>query len=231
MAYWIAESLSPSERGSVSLSELIPRGYAAYARVFHPACLDGAPGQGVRWSSVASWTGRTVHPAMQFARIAGLSGDPNEDPPWGRLPERGSIPEKECRTLASVLQGFTSTPYRCFFCLWDGYGNIDRRLLRVADRVRTPGRTYLLFRGPLPAVTSFLDDRMDWGDSPNIWWPEDRAWCVSTDIDLYSTYVGGSLECIKDIVSNPDLEALSTSIDARVDLDGDLVNEVLGKEK
>ena len=30
------------------------------------------------------------------------------------------------------------------------------------------------------------------GHSPSIWWPEDRAWCVATDIDLFDTYVGGS---------------------------------------
>ena len=43
-----------------------------------------------------------------------------------------------------------------------------------------------------------------WGHSPNIWWPEDHAWCVATDIDLFDTYVGGSRECIKAILSDPD---------------------------
>jgi hypothetical protein len=28
---------------------------------------------------------------------------------------------------------------------------------------------------------------------PNPWWPEDRAWCVATEIDLPYTYVGGPL--------------------------------------
>ena len=63
-----------------------------------------------------------------------------------------------------------------------------------------------------------------WGHSPNIWWPEDRTWCVATDIDLYDTYVGGSLECIEAIMSNPDLEALPTTLDARLDLFGDTIN-------
>jgi len=55
---------------------------------------------------------------------------------------------------------------------------------------------------------------IDWGDSPNIWWPEDRAWCVATDIDLYDTYVGGSQECIEAVLGNLELEALPTTLDA-----------------
>ena len=45
-----------------------------------------------------------------------------------------------------------------------------------------------------------------------------------TDIDLYDTYVGGSVECIEAIMSNPDLEALLTTLDARLDLGGDTIN-------
>ena len=221
-ARWVEESVSEFGR----VRALAPERFPAYARVFHPAYLDtGLP---VRWSTVASWTGRTVHPLMQFERIADLSEDPEylyKDPPWGSLPEHGSIPEPECRTLVSVLREFTSTPEECFFCLWEGYGNIDTRLYKASSRVRSPGRDYLLFRGPLDAVTSFLN-RVDgfWGDSPNIWWPKDRAWCVATDIDLFDSYVGGTEDCIKAILNNPALEALPTTPDARVDLLADEIN-------
>ena len=33
-----------------------------------------------------------------------------KDPPWGFLPQHGSIPEEECRTLVNLLRKFTSTP-------------------------------------------------------------------------------------------------------------------------
>ena len=142
----------------------------------------------------------------------------------GALDSR-SIPERECRTLVEVLKIFTSTPSNCFFFLWEGYGNIDTRLYKGSSRVRAPGRDYLLFRGPIDAITAFLaGDGPFWGDSPNIWWPEDRAWCVATDIDLYDTYVGGSEDCIEAVLSHPDLEALPTAIDARLDLHGDTIN-------
>ena len=148
-----------------------------------------------------------------------------QDPPWGFLPQRGSIPERECRTLVEVLRGFSSTPGSCRFCLWEGYGNIDTRLYKASSRVRAPGRDYLLFRGPIDAIMAFLaGDGPFWGDSPNIWWPEDRSWCVATDIDLLDTYVGGSKECIEAVLRNPDLEALPTTSDAQLDLGGDAIN-------
>ena len=211
-----------------TLRSLLPNGFPAYARVFHPAYLGDSEDRPVRWSTVASWAGRTAHPLMQFERIAGLSEDPRvmyKDPPWGSHPQIGSIPEAECRTMVKVLRGFTSTPGICYFCLWEGYGNIDTRLYKAGSRVRAPGRDYLLFRGPLDAIMAFLEgDGPFWGDSPNIWWPDDRAWCVATDIDLYDTYVGGSQECIEAVLSSPDLETLPTTLDARLDLDGDTIN-------
>ena len=165
---------------------------------------------------------------MQFDRIAGLKEDTGviyPDQSWGSHPQVGSIPEEECRTLVRKLTDFTSTPGRCFFCLWEGHGNIDTRIYKEDSRVRAPGRGYLLFRGPLGAVMSFLrGDGPFWGDSPNIWLPEDRAWCVATDINPYDTYVGGSQECIEAILSSPDLEALPTTLDAGLDLDADTIN-------
>ena len=154
-ARWVEERLSAFG----TLRSLLPEGFAAYARIFHPAYLNRDEERPVRWSTVAEWTGRTVHPLMQFERIAGLSEDPHDmykDPPWGSLPKDGSIPERECRTLAEVLRSLTSTPDSCFFCLWEGYGNIDTRLYKASSRVRAPGRDYLLFRGPIDAIMAFL---------------------------------------------------------------------------
>ncbi len=223
-ARWVEESLS--EFGKVR--SLLPEGFPAYARVFHPAYLDDNHQQPVQWSTIASWTGRTVHPLMQFERIANLSenhGDIYKDPPWGLVPEHGSIPANECRALVDALRGFTSTPDECYFCLWEGYGYLAQGLYKAASRVRGEGRNYLLFRGPIESVVTFLEgERPFWADTPNIWWPADRAWCVATDIDLYDTYVGGSDECIEAIMSHPELEALPADLDARLDLGADTIN-------
>ncbi len=223
-ARWVEESLSDFAK----VGGLVPQGFSAYARMFHPAYLDDNQEQPVRWSTIASWTGRTVHPLMQFERIANLSeghGDIYKDPPWGLVPRHGSIPERECRTLIDVLRGFTSTPDRCYFGLWEGYGYLAQSLYKESSRVRAPERKYLLFRGPLEGVMSFLiGEHPFWGDTPSIWWPADRAWCVATDIDLYDTYVGGSEECIEAILSNPELEVLPATLDARLGAGADIIN-------
>ena len=226
---WVEKRISDS--GMSTVSSLLPNGFPAYARVFHPAYLNDDEEQPVRWSTVASWTGRTVHPQMQFQRVAGLPEGPhiNEpDPPWGSHPTVGSIPEAECRTLVETLRGFTATPDSCYFCLWEGWGSIDTRLYKAGSRVRAPHRDHLLFHGPIDAIMAFFATdwprRSVWSNSPNIWWPKDRSWCVATDIDLCHTYIGGSRECIEAILSHLDLEALPTTLDASTYLISDTIN-------
>jgi hypothetical protein len=91
----------------------------------------------------------------------------------------------------------------------------------TAERLTGVGRDYVLYAGPLSAVTSFY-----WGhwDSVNIWWPEDRKWCVATDIDLDSTYVGGSEACIEALVNDAWFEVLLTTSDAPVYTAADTLN-------
>ncbi len=78
----------------------------------------------------------------------------------------------------------------------------------------------LLLRGPLNAAGAV--DR--WGEPPNVWWPEDRAWCVASEIDLMSTYVGGSASCVAALLADEDIEALPVSVDQRVTWDADTIN-------
>lgn len=78
------------------------------------------------------------------------------------------------------------------------------RWLEGCGRVQAPERTYLLFRGPVSAATAIggaVDPRVSSGapnrsptgplDGPNLWWPDDRAWVVASEIDLEWTYIGG----------------------------------------
>jgi hypothetical protein len=63
------------------------------------------------------------------------------------------------------------------------------------------------------------------GDGPNIWWPDDRAWCIASDIDLATTYVGASARCIERLLGADRLEVLPVSLDDRVDINADVINE------
>jgi len=81
-------------------------------------------------------------------------------------------------------------------------------------RVQLPWRAYFLFSGPIEAVTAFVTDGTD--QTPNLWWPSDRAWCVATEIDLSSTYVGGSRAMIERLLTDKRIEALPADPGARL---------------
>ncbi|OZE32668.1 hypothetical protein CH278_14555 [Rhodococcus sp. 05-2254-5] len=62
------------------------------------------------------------------------------------------------------------------------------------------------------------------GMSAHLWWPDDKAWCTATDIDLMTTYVGASTSCIDAILTNVELEALAVAVTHRLAWDTDTVN-------
>jgi len=88
-------------------------------------------------------------------------------------------------------------------------------------KVGSPQRQYYLATGPLAAAHEPVDhsDR-----TASLWWPEDRAWCVATEVDLSWTYVGGSQECIASILAHPGIEALPAELSDRVTYNGDRIN-------
>ena len=119
------------------------------------------------------------------------------------------LSDQEARWLAGVLADFTETPGDCWFCIWDCYGDIEPSGPGHAV-VHKPGRGYLLFQGPLAAVSDF-----PW-EYPQLWWPEDRAWCVGSDMDLARTFVGGSAECIA-AIAGTELDTEIITADVTVD--------------
>jgi hypothetical protein len=140
--------------------------------------------------------------------------------------------------LVPLLAQHTSTPNQCWFCLWEGYGylhpsgtsplwhagshprrriglpwwrrvSIRRPATRKSGgpRVQLPNRAYILFTGSVA-------EGAGWEDGPNLWWPEDRAWCVATEIDLDETFVGGTRTLIDAIIAQPELGATTTTADS-----------------
>ena len=73
------------------------------------------------------------------------------------------------------------------------------------------------------AITA-ADNRFRTLLSPNLWWPQDRAWCVATNIDLLASYVGGSRQYVEAILASPDLEAFEVSAEMSVQWDSDTIN-------
>lgn len=234
-ARWVEEGLGP-RFGRVEA--LIPQGFAAYARLFHAARTQD--GRRVRWSEVAAWAGRTAHPLMEFDRIsAPVAGVGRGEAPWLYPPPEDSLGDDEAMGLADSLADFTDASPRCFFAVWEGYGQFSPGgtfilttsggiplsppgEVLTAQQIKGVHRNYLLYQGQLSGIRSFLE--RFWGTGPNLWWPEDRSWCVATELDLNFTYIGGSEACIEALLDYPWLEAMPATLDDPVGFRSDTIN-------
>ena len=215
-ARWIEIALASAPWATVGA--LLPDGFEAYVRVLHPARRRS--GELVRWVEVASLNGKVAHPLMQFERIAELR-DMNAQPTWGERPRIGRLPHDVGSALVNVLRGATTTPGTCWFCIWAGYGGL-REQLRSSALVRTPHREYLLLQAPVEVAPTLAMSLRTEG--PNIWWPEDHAWCVATEVDLDSTYIAGTSQLIQDVMGDRNFEAAPARITDRVDIGADAIN-------
>ena len=153
-AAWIIAGL----RGSgESVLSLVPEGFEAYARIFHPA-YRGEPLAPVRWRDVATANGRVAHRVMQWPSITGsfpFTSSSAQPGLWDWEPEEGSLPEELATILAAVLAPLTATPAQCWFAVWDGYAALaladdqapvfeipHRRMLMLTGRSLPSGRRW-----------------------------------------------------------------------------------------
>jgi hypothetical protein len=78
----------------------------------------------------------------------------------------------------------------------------------------------LLLHGPVSAASASLAPAP--GDQrASLWWPDDRAWCVATEVDLDSTLIGGSRACVADVLAEPAVEVMPVAPNQRIAWDGD----------
>lgn len=233
-AKWIAERLHPFAQDA---GAIIPPGFDAYARIFHPATRRvGDAVLPVTWREIAAANLRVHHPEMQFGALVTRVGTPaglyDRDPQPGLFdgwPQTGSLPLDLARALVGALGDHTRTPERCWFAAWEGWGDpVFATIGGSGDpyvpapgtviarpkqpTFKIPGRGYYIARGPLASALDTVYGVVSHYQSPSMWWPDDRAWCVATEVDFDWTYVGGTTECIAAILARSDLEALPARI-------------------
>lgn len=222
---WIAPILKGfvATHGDSEVGWILPDTYSAYARVLHPASRHpdghGRSRELVLWADVAEANARTMHPLVEWDFLIPNKADIRGQPGlWDTQPSTGIIDPFVAEALCSVLRLHTATPESCWYAIWDGNTALDD-LRGVGGRLRMFGRSYLLVRDQVDTVDKELNSI-----EPSLWWPNDRAWCVSSDVDLMATYVGGTEACIADIVGNPDLEAFPVRATDKVTWDSDAIN-------
>ena len=158
---------------------------------------------------------------MQFHLIDTPRGEPPRDDVWtAEKPEVGSLPLESRRALVEHLD--TVTPRREMSGSASGRAG-EASTTRASTRaIELPARSYLVGSGPLATASESTLEVRD--QSVNMWWPHDRAWFVSTEIDYAWTYLGGPARLIEDVLADPRLEALAATVTDKPFYDSDLLN-------
>jgi hypothetical protein len=249
-ASWVEDGVG--EFGS-GVNALLPAVFEAYARILHPAGSrfgGSVRWEAVAEWAGRLVHPRVQFTAIEEP-VPGAGIGPQ---PWDQPPRAGVFPAGSLPALCEVLAAHTGTPQSCWFALWEGWGWIGQQpggLAAIRDtpdqsgpppvtrsapslaaeqlngpRVRLPGRDYLLFEGPLDAVGEIGHRGEDYffPQSPNLFWPDDRGWCVATEVDLDSTYVGGSTALVADLIADPRLEVVPASPRDPIDITSDHLN-------
>jgi len=218
-AEWIQQKVHPFAQ---DIGSLVPDVFEGYARVLHPAKLAAADGErDVTWRQIARASRRLFHPQMQFGNIAGTwsAGDAHTSN-WSSAPKVGTLSIGVAQSLSRVLRSHT-TSSRCWFAIWDGWGCLGRPVL---PKFELPGRAYFLAEGDLDDVTQTACEGNFVFQSASLWWPDDRAWLVATEVDLDSTYVGGAAAVIDAVLADPALEAVRVEVTDGITAASDTLN-------
>lgn len=245
-ADWLTPLLS--HRGG-EVRSWVPEIFEAYARVFYPITRSGVlDGDEIvarnpptlRWSQVAEWNGWQVHPEMAPEAIVRPAPGRTIEPPDVDLNDVGySLDEDQYDALASILTRHTTTPEVTWFGLWEGHGDLmvgyaptpgrqEVHQVSYPEVFALPDRNYLLYQGPMSAWRAFRNARHT--QVPDLWWPNDKSWCLATDTDFRWLYVGGTSDCIEEIVNSDEIEALATRPDHRSYwLGSDVINDPSGE--
>jgi hypothetical protein len=210
VAEWVVAGL----RGfAESVLSLVPAGFSEYVRVCHPAYRssrsDRAP---VAWSEIASANGMRIHAGVQLGSITGSERYEWEGQPgvFDQPPETGNLPRELLDPLTNVLARHTSTP-ACYFAVWHGWGWLPPKV-RSAPTFSAPERTYHLLPAPsTPSMNWLTPGNRQAGGGRRTCGGPDPAWCVATEVDLKSTYIGADRSCAHELISLPALEAAIVS--------------------
>ena len=126
--------------------------------------------------------------------------------------------------LCDVLARHTAASGRVWLAQWVGYGGTSGDW-DSAPTVRAAARECWLFEAPLSRVlehsTAFT---VGWIQSPQLWWPDDHAWAVASEIDYDSTLVAGSVELAEALEATPGIECLRIEPTASLYIDADEIN-------
>jgi hypothetical protein len=186
-----------------NVASFLPGHFEAYVRIYHPFQDGTEVGSVPRSWNELSASARIELTDPQIAADFAYHGLPNAQ---ARVGER---PQILVEPLIEDLRSATSTPDNCFFAVWEGFGDSVAGSF-VEPMLELPGRNYHVFEGPIEASRTSFSNASFIYTAANLWWPADRAWFVSTEVDFAWTYVGGTRSLIDSFTADPRLDSVET---------------------
>jgi hypothetical protein len=185
---------------------VVPTGYEAYVRIFHQADeRGGRVGSLDRERATSLIDILRAHTATDDCWLAIWHG-------YAFLhgsPATGMLVRWEPGLLGWIRRS------------WAQYRNRIKAPsdLESAPTISLPAREYYLYRASIDVVPRFEFMPGDL-QTPNMWWPQDRAWFVGTEIDLDSTLVACKRSCAGALLASG-LAALEVAPDTSLGLGDD----------
>ncbi|MCY4095052.1 MAG: hypothetical protein OXG05_07990 [Gammaproteobacteria bacterium] len=223
--------MKPDDFGFIS--GFVPSLFESYVAIRHPAWLhnctkenlhecqgDPAPGTSITWSEVVDSDLPICMSHTQYRKLENIGWIKDELPygvmpvliqvgdRWISHPTEGVLEPEQAHTLLPLLTQETSEPTNCWFGIWDGF-SIKSIEERNAPMFHTPNRSWYVFQGPLQSIAKSFNDSALFHQPANFIWPDDRSWCLASDIDSEATYLGGSEKLIALVLANKRLDAIS----------------------
>lgn len=151
---WLRDRLSTGVGADSTMHSVVPHGFEAYARIFHPVPVRSLPDRAVpdldewermpeaeqnrlmelftdeetTWAATSNAFGTTMHPLAQWERLVKVDRDvTSRIAPDGRefsAPEIGELAPAQLTRLAGLLSAHTTTADDATVGLWPGRGGL-----------------------------------------------------------------------------------------------------------
>lgn len=161
---------------------------------------ESATAKGVPMQGPAGDNGFEIPPAYCWSALLNDSGadyvlmPPGVAPQDSFWPTEGSLGKADLEALVSVLAAHT------------GSTRMLGRFSPIANIFEAESMRVFSFDLATMLPSMLATGRQEF--SPELWWPEDRAWLLWTDYDLMGTRVFGSKELIDALHASADIETL-----------------------
>lgn len=107
-----------------------------------------------------------------------------------------------------ILGRFSGSPSDWFFCVWDGFSDVELPTGSAASFLQLPHRRYVILQGALDEISTW-NQQLGRGRviaPPAFAWPANQTCCFAADVDPHWGGIGASQATIDALVQDEVLD-------------------------